>query len=430
MSDYQTWLKSQETHPVVLHELHHSGGVEYVSTAPYWTHPDDAAPNQTYYSRVMTDLFIESWIDRGLAFGDIELANTGNIDHWLDYVWSGYPVYSFIGDASWPRQEFYPVGAAIIDNHSQPANNRFRLSLRELATRLDRDALLSATLNDHLLPRVYGDVRGIAPIKIDDDQNIYAVSDGAVQSITVYVDEQPVNASNIDLASGQFRLNNNSGSVTADVVAGNSDLMTLAGQLVHGAGMQLAPAARLNSWQLSVPLGVYVRNESDTALSVLRSLCESVGVSIGNTPAGYIRLTAKSLSADIPALSLDSGDLFTCNHKEVLPPVRELQLTGSSWTLRQVNAVDHLGNFTDVSLSSALTSDTDAAVEAARLLGERDRQRNVWDIRAGADALPVELGDLIALSHDRYGLSGVTGKCLGYRKYIGRRNQVTLEMLV
>jgi hypothetical protein len=168
--------------------------------------------NQNYNAAITGGLsFSESLNVDGqasLSFGSLEIVNTGGIhDTYLtSYIWNKRPIKVYLGDPSWPKQDFVLIFDGLIQEITAPNENTLSFTLFDKLQRLndpisertltslgtDRQAAnlpaYSETALNNLLPLLFGEAFNIQPLLVDKGAatgsgQTYMVHDGAIEGV-------------------------------------------------------------------------------------------------------------------------------------------------------------------------------------------------------------------------------------------------------
>jgi len=235
-----TWLKNPNSIKVVLVEVQSvlkpdgSSQSFYLSNKPFVSRSTDNPSNTSYTAAISGGItFSESISLDGspsIGYGDIALDNRDNIqsaDNWLNYVWVNRAINILIGDAAWPRADFYNIFSGLIKDIDSSDRNTVNLIL---VNRLERVNLAiseakvggSGANSDQLIPLTFGECFNVTPLLIDAPNLIYQVHPGPVERIIEVRDNgAPLTGSSLPtmfLSEGKFQLTASPyGTITASV---------------------------------------------------------------------------------------------------------------------------------------------------------------------------------------------------------------------
>ena len=485
---YLDWLQSSSAIRCALVEAVASvGGVEttrYLSSANYSTGATDTPPNTSYLAAISGGLTINERLSfdgsASLSFGDIEIENiAGELDSWLDDVWTNRGVSVYFGDVSWPRSEFRLVFSGTMAGINSRARGVLNLDLRDklqrLNTPLTENKLGGLTNNkDKLKPLCFGECHNIEPLLIDPAILQYQVHDGAIESIIEVRDGGVPVAFTPALASGTFVLTTQPASVITCSVQGDKfdgvyrqTVSSIVQRLVTGYGKasDRFVAGDLDATNLAAfesthiqPVGIYLSDRTNV-LQACADIASSVGAQLIMGRAGTLRLLKVSLPAvgaptqvtaanmaemslgvrDRPAVVASVKIGFCKNytvqtslqtgipeaHKDLFAEAY-LTATASDTTVAGKYKLSTEPNETPTHLMVA----ADASDEAARRLYLWSVQRSVFGYTGTPELMLESLGSPQTITHSRYGLAaGVTGQVVGLSQdWLASR--VTFEVLV
>lgn len=419
-----------------------------------------------------------------LQTGEILLVNDGSFDTWKDYSFDGRPIVIRVGNP----ENGYPSACPILFTGTVIGAD---VTLMHVAIRLrDKQIMFQTPLlslyggtnalpagvdgtpNDIKgkgKPRTYGSVFNVSPPCVNTSLLIYQVNDSVVSDIAAVYDRgqnltKGANyATNALLqaatgmsagsyitcfAEGLFRLASNpTGTITADVVqgggAGNRTAAQVLRQIAVDAGL---PSASISTSDMgamdalnSAVVGIYIDDETSTALTAMDTIANSIGAYFGFDPSGTLRMGVLTNPSGTPVLSI-ADDL-------VLPGIERRTATDNDiprwainlnyakvWTVQTTdvagvvtNAVRaFIGNefrtahsedtsvknqyllSTILSVDTALATLADAQAEADRRLTLVRFHRDVYDIPVPLDIVmgsSLRMLSVISLTYNRFGLS-------------------------
>lgn len=250
------------------------------------------------------------------------------------------------------------------------------------------------------------------------------------------------------LAGGLFRLGSSpAGTVTADVSQGATVADRTAAALYEAVllHMDVDPADILASdlttldAKNSAVCGIYIDAETKAA-DVLDAIANTVGAWWGVNAAGEYRIVRLERPTGTPVLSFGPNDLIgppvrqsTADPERGLPAYRVTMRYAKNYTVQSTDVAGSVtdarravlaeqwreASATDASVQvthllavalvydSLFANEADAETEAARRLALRSVQRHRFNITVPFDdeTSVIDLGDVVGLSHPRYGLS-------------------------
>lgn len=485
---YLDWLQSSSAIRCALVEAVASvGGVEttrYLSSANYSTGAADTPSNTGYLAVIGGGLTINERLSfdgsASLSFGDIEIENiSGELDSWLDDVWTNRSVNVYFGDVSWPRSEFRLIFSGTMAGINSRARGVLNLDLRDklqrLNTPLTENKLGGATNNkDKLKPLCFGECHNIEPLLIDPATLQYQVHDGAIESIIEVRDGGVPVAFTPALASGTFVLTAQPAGVITCSVQGDKfggvyrqTVSPLVQRLVTGYGKATdrfvagdLDAANLSAFEAAhiQPVGIYLP-ERTNVLQACADIASSVGAQLIMSRAGTLRLLKVALpavgtptpvtAANMAEMSLSIRDrpsvvasvkLGFCKNYAVqttlqtgIPEAHKALFSEAYLTATASNsgvASAYRLSVEPTEVATHLLVAADASAEATRRLSIWSTQRDVLGYTGTPELLLESLGSPQTITHGRFGLAaGVTGQIVGLSQdWLASR--VTFEVLV
>jgi hypothetical protein len=189
-----------------------SDSTKYISSFSYTSNPNDTPSNQYYEPIIIGGLKYTERLDvesfPSISVGDLELNNSsGEYDEWLDYTWVNKPIKVYIGDETWPRDQFFLVFDGIIADIDSRSRNSLNIKLKDKMARLNtplfeltysniapypdvtnvtpyRDPTNpNSTTPDLSLCVAFGECFNITPILIDTGNLIYLCNYGPIKGI-------------------------------------------------------------------------------------------------------------------------------------------------------------------------------------------------------------------------------------------------------
>jgi len=340
-------------------------------------------------------------------------------------------------------------------------------------------------------PRLIGSCRNIAPPCVNTSKLVYQVHSGRVAEIAAVYDKALGLTFGVDranagdllsntpaagaydtcLAQGLFRLGSNpAGQVTADAAQGAaavdrtaaSILLTLA--LEAGVAAGDVDAGDLSALAADAPaeLGMWLSDAGVTYRQAMDRAANSVGAYFAFDPDGVLRAGRLVEPAGDPVLEIADYDVnepferrpardgdipiwrVTVRHSRVwtvqasdiaasVSPARRA-LIGSEYrdqSAFDATVKDQFRLAGEESIETLLISEADAANEAFRRLNLRKVRRSFYDVGITAavfSAAGVKIGDVVRLTHPRFGLSaGKLFVVLGVNLQLAR-GRVTLTL--
>ncbi len=447
--EYQQWLRSASARRVLLVELSHSAGTEYVSNRPYISRPGDSLPNQPFDDLLAGVFDVTSRIDSALSLGDIELVDDGSLGAWRDYLWRGYPVVMRLGDAAWSYDDFRVIASQVNGGLRSISRGRLVMGIYDAAAALEVPLTTGRPeINGQPVPLVLGQVFGAQATRIDSQALNYRCSWLSVASLVVRDGNGPVMSHTADYANGGFAL---SAYTPRTVLCGVQEQHDTAQSIVEWVAGQYG----LSLAAMSLPgyrLGLRYEGEV-TGRQILDDVCAAIGGHWSVNLAGQLQVQVMTLPvsadftltaddivrdqirlirADEPWKSLELK--YSRNHSplsEVAGSINDsdpglADRLREEWLSESVSQV--LSGYPlapDESRESVLVNAADAQSEAARRMAMRSERREVWEL----EVFMVWVGDIVgqSVSVDHPSLSGRIGRVISARM-APTRDRVTLEV--
>lgn len=339
-------------------------------------------------------------------------------------------------------------------------------------------------LKGKVKPKCFGKVFNIAPPCVNTNTRVYEVHDGgAVASITVYqgglamtpnatpdyANSAALLAAAITagtfatcLAEGLFRLGSDpSGEITADVTQGATAADRTAAQVLKALAIAAGvDAGDINASDVtaldsdnSAEVGIWI-GEEVSAQDAMDQIARSVGAAYNFDGPGELRmwrLEAPSGSAALSLAEYQIGDLERRPPRDNTVPVwsvtvkhsrlyrtQTADLAGAVTAARRAYLAEEHRRHTSedagvkdqfllagaMEVETLLTSASDAETETDRLLALHSVPRDIFDFWVPLSAIPdgLKLGDVVEITHSRFGLSGGESfRLIGYRPELARK---------
>lgn len=482
-AEYSAWLGKDAQRLLLADLTAYSGGAvesRYISTGPFITRPIDTPANTTYTDTLLDVPDFEArlselFMGRSLpSFGDLRVLNyNGDYDAWLDDGWDGRAVTLKHGAADWNIPDFRAILTGVVADIDAPARDIVSFKLRDKTHLFDRPVQTSliggSTANkDQPIPLAFGECFNVEPVLTIAASHTYQVHDGAIESIVAVRDNGVAVSYTPDLATGTFTLAAPpAGRITADVKGAKpSTYLTTCADLVqhlaiNHAGLTTADLDTASFTALNVScaqtLGLYIRDRRNL-IDVIDDLVTSVGGFWTFTRAGLLRLGRLEAPAGTPAMTLIADDVEALSISMVsrsLPRASVRLGYARNWAPQDADALAGAVSETNRTLYAApasvakatnsvttkhllapnpdvvetlIVSSSDAATEATRRAGLFNVVRTTVRLTTFAQALAVNLGDVVHLTHPRFGFSaGALAVVVGIRDRISD-NRVELEL--
>jgi len=440
-AEYARWLNSNGEDRVVLVELEHSSGVEYLASRPYISLPSDDDPHRSYDDALEDTLNISSSLDGVFRVGRISVLNGGEYDDWREKNWKGYKICTLLGAPSWSRDDFREIITAVNSGLSGWESGRVTFQTR------DQKVLFEKPLQ--IMPITFGQPFNVRPILTSSATHEYQVNKGAVTSVAVRDNGLSVD---FTLSNGKFTLSARpQGEVSADVVQVDKTAKTIINVVCAHYGQE-ADQAALNALPEHV-LGLYYDSEV-TGTRILGDVCQSLGAYWRIGPSGKVEVLQMTSPATKPDFSIDVDDIEMSGvrflrsiepHKILTLKYRHNfnlhnqgsvagavtddmaeQLTTEWRRVTATNAVSEYPLAQNHEIETYLVEKQDAQTECDRIAEFHSVRRDVWQIRGFLSPAQAHPGQTVAISHPMLNRNALI---LSVDRSITRAS-VTLEVLV
>jgi len=462
-SELLTWLNGTDQIRVVLVEITgvlNTGGSGnfYLSNRPFTSRSTDSPANTAYQACITGGVSFTESIDlsgsASIGYGDIELENIDGVrDSWLNYVWANKPVNVYVGDARWPRADFYQIFSGLIKDVDSNNRNTLNLilvdTLQLLNVALSETKLGGTTDNaDQLIPLTFGECFNVTPLSTVPSQLRYKVHNGPIEDIIEARDNGAPISITKDLANGEFVLNQfPAGTITCSVQGDKpggsynnkigavvTNILTRYGKTVSAAKLDSAAISAFDT-ATDAAIGVHIQNR-ENVLDICQQLASSADAFLTTTLDGKIKLVQRFVDySGSVAYTLQPDDLV----EKTLSVSEKLEVSGAvklayckNWTPQPSGLAFGLPTsssdlfarewfYSDQSDATVLTNygqtaeppqrDTllitaeKANAEAARQLAIVKQPRFIYSGTYYQNLLLAELGEAVRLTNPRFGLS-------------------------
>ncbi|MGO2241131.1 MAG: hypothetical protein ACTH5D_05170 [Halomonas sp.] len=426
---YENWLADLSAPRVLLVELHHADGVEYVANAPYISRPGDSAKNRIYDDLLASAVDISTRIDGLIGFGELALVDDGEITHWAQRAWQGHSICMYLGGPDWSLDDFRLL--------AKGRNNGISEAKRGVLTFLmsDESSVLDEQIGTGELPNEAGAV----PLVLGHVFNAPAYR-VATETLTYQASYLPV-------STISAKDNGNLVSHTTDATAGSVELAApLVGTITVDIEESHNTPALVVTWvadhygiavgDIDLPdylVGLHYSGAT-TGSQILSDLCAGLGAYWYINALGEL-VVRQHNAAETAGLMLFADDIVydQISLSETESPWKSLTLKWGrnpaplttiaavvddatpelasrlrrEWQeSRSTQSVDNYPLAENAERDSVIQDATDAATERDRLLALRSVRRELWRIEAFLP--PVEIGQAIAVDHLR--LAGRVGR--------------------
>ncbi|WP_438454916.1 hypothetical protein [Vreelandella venusta] len=432
-AQYENWLTNLSANRILLAELHHAGGIEYVATGGFVSRPTDANPNRPYIDILSKAIDISTRIDGVAGFGRLELFDNGEITDWVDRAWHGHPIILRLGAPDWPLDDFRVLARG---RNAGLKESRRGVIMFDME---DESSIFDQQIDTGELP----DASGPVPLALGSVYNApaYLLSTAPYAFKASYL---PVTAlapkdngddtviSTVDLANGSFELSASLvGTLTVDIEEQHNTPLKVCQWVADYYGVTLGDVDLP-----SYTVGLYY-NGDVTGRQILDELCEGLGAYWYRNALGelVVQQHKEALNPDLglvvdeieedkirlidtqppwraltlryrrnySTLSTISGDVEQNNPSEAARLRNEWRESRASQSVSYYPLAEQAER---AERNSVIQNEADANTERDRLLALRGVRRDVWSIEAFTP--PVQAGMAIAVDHPR--LAGRIGR--------------------
>jgi hypothetical protein len=461
---YAEWLKEDTARRCLLIEVTPKiAGVDTtlrLATRPYVTEPTDTPANTPYLDVVQGGVKLNEQMsingNASMSYGDIEIENnTGELDSWLDAIWVNREIVVYSGDVRWARADFREVFRGVVADIDSSGRNRLNIKLRDKLKRLDSaitETKLGGTTDnkDRLRPVLLGECHNFEPLLIDPATHDYQFHNGPSENVIEVRDNGVPVGFTPTLGAGTFRLSgtafgtitvsaqgDNNGAYSNTVVGLIKKLVKTYGRVADRFSDEDLDLTSLTAFDAANPhpVGIWLPEKANV-LATCQDLAASVGAMLMTTRLGKAKLVQinATLSAT-GAIPVGEDDMI----QRTLKIAEKLEVSGAvklgyckNWTVQdklesgipeahkdlfkkewleitrkdQTTLDDYKLHGEPDQEDTYLLTEAGAIAEADRRLGLRKKPRTVYQYQGFADSLTLQLGDVVLLTHSRYGLSG------------------------
>lgn len=428
-----------------------------------------------------------------LSYGDISLNNTnGEYDYLSDYVWAGRQISIFVGNPLDIRDNFTKIYSGIVEDIAFQDRSTINLSIRDMTQKLNTP-MHSATVGgtgankEALLPLLFGEVFNITPISINTVLLKYMIHNGPIERIIEVRDNGVPLVEGIgymsDNSLGTFWLLHPPVGIITCSAQGYQKTINAYGNLTDGYAYTVGKIIQLIITQYGenkilpagidlnsfldfealhpMAVGLYINNNTNV-ISACQDLADSVGaqftstrtglvtllkINIPTTTAGSKSITDNSIIQNELAISAKSivrsaVKLGYCKNYTIqttlltgIPEANKLLFTEQYLllnvvdegikTLYKQSAEPEIKNTLMITNSAGHVT-----TEATRLLNLWKVPRFTFRISCTADFLPTKLGEMVKLTHNRFGLQSTKSGQVISLETNWDTGRVTMEVLV
>ncbi|UEQ03237.1 hypothetical protein LMS44_18410 [Halomonas profundus] len=436
---YLAWLADLNAERIVLAELHHAHGVQYVATGPYMSLPGDSDPNRPYDDILKSAVDITTRIDGLTTFGEVALIDDGSITDWLSHAWEGHKIRVFIGAPEWSRDDFRLLATGRNGGITEACRGKIVFRMNDESSVLD-ERIDTGELPDDAgpVPLALGSIFNAPAYRISTETLTYRASFLPVTSIRAKDAGAPVSHTT-DTANGTITLAASLvDTLTVDIEEPHNTPSAVIEWIANYYGISIG-TIEMPSYQV----GLYY-NSDVTGSQILDDLCAGLGAYwfIDQVGALVVRQHSLPTVADVTIVG-DDIRYDQVSLSETEPPWRGLTLRWghnysplstiagevdqqspdeatrlrTEWReSRATQSVDDYPLAEHVTRDSVIQNADDAAIERDRLLALRVTRREIWDLEASL--APVEVGQAADIQHRR--LAGRLGRLISVGRSLPR----------
>ena len=434
---YQQWLSQPGQIRLVLAELTHSAGTEYVASYPYISAPTDSYPNRIYDDVLSGALEIHQRIDSRLELGAIELMDDGTLTPWVNYLWRGYPVVLKLGSPEWSLDDFRVVARQTNAGVLEADRGAIQLGIYDAAAPLQQEISRPVLPNGQLVPLVLGKVFCVPATRISTSELRYQVSWLPVETLVVRDGHGPVMAHSPEYADGQFvALVSSERSLMCEVSEPHLTPLQIVQWVADRYGLSLADGLALPVYTL----GLYYP-ASVSGAQILDDVCTAIGGHWQINVLGELDVHVFELPDAVPDLVLDADDIelgqialertyeplksLTLNYARNFTPITEVagslpaedaaRLSAEWLAVSSVNTVTHYPLAQDQTIDTALQIKSDAEAERDRRLSIKQQRHDVYRLTLLRAGMHSVVGQSVRVDHPR--LAGHVGRVISSRSH-------------
>ncbi len=339
------WLKTVNKLPTVLLDISNvkvagSPATFYLSTNGFVTTSADTPSNTAYIPIVSGGISYNSSIDSNgqitIGYGSINIYNDGSLNSWYSHVWTASRITILVGDATWPKSDFYQIFTGNIVDLAPTNPNELTFVISDKLQRLNvpiSEVLVSTTdiTNDQLVPITFGEVFNVTPTLVNSAPSVleYQVHLGPIEDIIEVRDNGiPVSITKL-LLEGKFRLNQALyGTLTCSVQGAklitnsnsySNSPINIVRELLENYGTNLS---RFNTDEIDIttfssyastfqsyPVGVYL-DSKENILDIINKILSSIGVYLYIDRMGKATLKRFQITGEGSSWSVTDTDIL------------------------------------------------------------------------------------------------------------------------
>ncbi|RUR43379.1 hypothetical protein [Vreelandella populi] len=426
---YENWLADLSASRILLAELHHSQGVEYVATGPFISRPTDSDPNRVYDDCLTAAVDISTRIDGLVGFGQVALLDDGSITHWAANAWQGHPIRLYLGGPDWSRDDFRLLANGRNGGISDARRGVLSFVMEDESSVFD-ERIDTGQLPDDAgpVPLALGSIYNAPAYLLTPDPYRFKASFLPVTALNPKDNGNPVAHTN-QMGDGTFDLSERlKGTLTVDIEEAHNTPQKVCEWVADYYGVPLGdiqlPGYRVGLYyngdvsgaqildELCQGLGAYWYRDALGALTVRqRVLPTAAEITLDGDDIEYDQIRLASTEAPWRGLTLRWGRNYSplttiAGAIEEDNPGEASRLRKEWRESRKTQAVDDYPLAQHEELNSVIQDEADAATERARLLTLRAQRRETWSIKAFL--APVRVSMAITVDHPR--LAGRVGR--------------------
>ncbi|WP_028303472.1 hypothetical protein [Oceanospirillum maris] len=432
---YQQWLSQPNQPRVVLAELEHSAGTEYVSSRPYISQPTDSAPNRIYDDLLQGELEISARLDSQLELGALDLVDDGSITHWVNRRWRGYTVVLKLGDPSWSLDDFRIIARQINSGILDARRGKIQLGIYDAAAQLQQEIQRPELPSGQPVPLILGRVFCAPATRISTSTLTYRVSWLPVTSLVVRDGNGPVISHTADYSSGQFVASSYSPrTLMCEVVEPHQTPLQIVHWVADQYSIPLASGLNLPGYTLGLRYDGAV-----TGAQVLDDVCTAIGGHWKINALGELTVSVFELPGAEPDLIIDADDIefgqialtetqeplktltlnYARNHNLISEVAGSITATDAERLMSEWLAVSGSNSAADYplapdqSLDTALQTQAHALTERNRRLQIKSTRHDVYRITVLRPGLQDIVGQVVRMDHPR--TAGRIGRVISSR---------------
>jgi hypothetical protein len=463
-------MAERSENTVIIAEIEHSTGFDYVSDIGYMSKPTDSPANQNYLSildgNIETEESISLELESSLTISEIQIKNVdGRFDNILTKNYKNRSIKIYYGDKYSAKSTFTLIYDGLINEVLIKEENTLSIVCVDKMLRLNspfsealvKDLNISGGTNkDKLIPNVLGEVFNVSGVLIEDNLNsnyVWKVSNFPIEGFIECRDAgNPVTTTN-NLTSATYTYSvKPSAEMTASVQGYKSGTYyNDCANLIKIAVLNFGKASdrfqssdidltNFSNFSASWPqaMGTYI-SEKVNVIDVIKSfalsleacvLCNRLGklqiFSVTSAPSGTVRnlenrilaRTLKPVKTTSPkgVIKLNYCQNYTVQ-SNIKSGIREKakEFFKNEWLVSTQTDPTTISNYKLSSeatpIDTKLINGAEADTESSRRLAFWKVIHNIYEFEGTPDLINLTLNEAVFLKHRRYNLSsGVTGK--------------------